>query len=293
VAKSPYNKYWYPPVGNHGPAPEWTPSTRQHRGGAPRHQPGRHRKSVSTLGEWGYESPISTATGLILPNYPVRSWPCAQYREHGLCDRCRAGQVPAQGSRFQVRLQWHLIGKDGKAISLSLNRPVLLDDYMADCSVVAVALKSIGIGSSVQGLSVRHMDSDLATGQFNLALYYSKHRAAAVLHLQRLADDTLTAPIGSAAGGDQDGGRTGDAEVSERLPQRHHRRGEEQGHVRHRGIMVNQLPVIPLVYSIDWGAYRTNVVTGWPRRRNPYSSAGPIEPANQEFVILHLHPVSK
>ena len=48
--------------------------------------------------------------------------------------------------------------------------------------------------------------------------------------------------------------------------------------------------MIPLVYSIDWGAYTTTHVSGWPTPKHPYSSAGSLEPPNQEFVVLHLYP---
>jgi peptide/nickel transport system substrate-binding protein len=292
VAKSPYNKYWYPPVGitallpNDAVYPLNIEAVRRAISLVV------NRKSVSTLGEWGYESPISTATGLILPNY--QSFLAPQYANTTYATNVAQARSLLKGAGFKFASNGDLLGKNGKAISLSLIDPSSWTDYMADCSVVAVALKSIGIGSSVQGLSVGTWTSDLATGQFNLALYYSNTGPQPYYIFNAWLNDTLTAPIGSAAGGDQ--GRWKDPATQKYLNAYLNATTDaarNKAMYGIEGIMVNQLPVIPLVYSIDWGAYRTNVVTGWPTPQNPYSSAGPIEPANQEFVILHLHPVSK
>jgi len=292
VARSPYNKYWYPPVGitallpNDAVYPLNIEAVRRAISLVV------SRKTVSTLGEWGYEPPISTATGLILPNY--QSFLAPQYAKTTYSTNVSEARSLLKGAGFKFAANGNLIGKGGKAISLSLIDPSSWVDYMADCSVVAAALKTIGIGSSVQGLSVGTWTSDLATGEFDLAMYYSNTGPQPYYIYNAWLNDSLTASIGTAAGGDQ--GRWRDPATQKYLNAYLNATSNAQRNAAMygiEGIMVNELPVIPLVYSIDWGAYRTNVVTGWPTPQDPYSSAGPIEAANQEFVILHLHPVSK
>jgi peptide/nickel transport system substrate-binding protein len=292
VAKSPYNKYWYPPVGitallpNDAVYPLNIEAVRRAISLVV------NRKTVSTLGEWGYEPPISTATGLILPNY--QSFLAPQYAKTTYATNVSEARSLLKGAGFKFASNGNLLGKGSKAISLSLIDPSSWVDYMADCSVVAAALKTIGIGSSVQGLSVGTWTSDLATGEFDLAMYYSNTGPQPYYIYNAWLNDSLTASIGTAAGADQ--GRWRDPATQKYLNAYLSATTNAQRNAAMygiEGIMVNELPVIPLVYSIDWGAYRTNVVTGWPTPQDPYSSAGPIETANQEFVILHLHPVGK
>ena len=69
ISKSSANHYWYPPVGITALLPNLTVYPLNL---APVRQAislAINRATVSKLGEWGYEPPIKTATGLILPNY--------------------------------------------------------------------------------------------------------------------------------------------------------------------------------------------------------------------------------
>jgi peptide/nickel transport system substrate-binding protein len=52
--------------------------------------------------------------------------------------------------------------------------------------------------------------------------------------------------------------------------------------------MVNDEPVIPLVYSAVWFQYDDQFLTGWPTQSDPYAMG---EPAGEEaeLVVLHVH----
>lgn len=292
VDRSPYNKYWYPPVGITALLPNTAVYPLNIEAVRRAISLVVNRQTVSTLGEWGYESPISTATGLILPNY--QSFLAPKYAKTIYRTSVTEAKALLRGAGFSFASNGDLIGKNGKAVSLSLIDPSSWTDYMADCSVVAAALKTIGIGSTVQGLSVGTWTSDLATGEFDLAMYYSNTGPQPYYIFNAWLNDSLTAPVGSIAGADL--GRWKDPTTQKYLNAFLNATTESQRDSAMYGIeavMVNELPVIPLVYSIDWGAYRTAQVTGWPTPQDPYSSAGPIEPPNQEFVVLHLRPVKK
>jgi peptide/nickel transport system substrate-binding protein len=59
-------------------------------------------------------------------------------------------------------------------------------------------------------------------------------------------------------------------------------------------IMVNDLPVIPVLDAVQFFEYSTKNWTGWPTPQNLYAigSAYPLAAGDNEQVILHLTPVS-
>ena len=143
----------------------------------------------------------------------------------------------------------------------------------------------------MQGTSVASWTSDLATGEYDLSLYYSNTGPTAYYIYNSWLNHSLSAKIGNPASGDFE--RWNDPATQKYLTayatgSTAAQRATALNGIE--GIMVSQIPVIPLVYSIDWGAYTTTHVSGWPTPKNPYSSAGSLEPPNQEFVVLHLYP---
>jgi peptide/nickel transport system substrate-binding protein len=57
-------------------------------------------------------------------------------------------------------------------------------------------------------------------------------------------------------------------------------------------VLVDQVPYIPVLGGARWCEYTTTRFVGWPSTQNPYAScAGYIYPDN-EYVVLHLQPVS-
>jgi peptide/nickel transport system substrate-binding protein len=56
-------------------------------------------------------------------------------------------------------------------------------------------------------------------------------------------------------------------------------------------VMVEQVPVVPLLSSVDWYEYTTTRFVGWPTQQDPYSSPSPYVYPDSEVVALHLHQV--
>jgi len=289
VAKSPHNHVWYPPTAITALMPNDTiyplnlPLVREAISMA------ISRKTVSTLGEWGYEPPISTETGLLLPNYQSALDPA--YKSDTYSFNVAKAKSLLKQAGLKTNSSGQVLAKNGKPLSLTLIDPSSFSDYMQDLTIISGDLKAIGIGSSVQGTSVASWTSDLATGEYDLSLYYSNTGPTAYYIYNSWLNYGLSAKIGNPASGDFE--RWNDPATQKFLNAYATASTDAQRQTALNGIegiMVSQIPVIPLVYSIDWGAYTTNNVSGWPTPQNPYSSAGSLEPPNQEFVALHLYP---
>jgi peptide/nickel transport system substrate-binding protein len=58
------------------------------------------------------------------------------------------------------------------------------------------------------------------------------------------------------------------------------------------GVMVNQVPYIPLIAGPRWFEYRTTHFTGWPTQSNPYAAGAPYMGFDAAEIIRHLQPVA-
>jgi peptide/nickel transport system substrate-binding protein len=57
-------------------------------------------------------------------------------------------------------------------------------------------------------------------------------------------------------------------------------------------IVVDEVPYVPVLGGARWCEYTTTRFVGWPSDKNPYSSCAPYGFPDNEYVVLHLQPVS-
>jgi peptide/nickel transport system substrate-binding protein len=57
-------------------------------------------------------------------------------------------------------------------------------------------------------------------------------------------------------------------------------------------VMLNTVPVIPVVEAVDWYQYDTGAFTGWPTSGDPYAQPSAYAYPDNEQVLLHLAPKS-
>jgi two-component system sensor kinase FixL len=55
-------------------------------------------------------------------------------------------------------------------------------------------------------------------------------------------------------------------------------------------VMLNDVPVIPVIEAVDWFQYDTGTFSGWPTPGNPYSQPSPYAYPDNEQVLLRLTP---
>jgi peptide/nickel transport system substrate-binding protein len=63
--------------------------------------------------------------------------------------------------------------------------------------------------------------------------------------------------------------------------------GQKQAMAGLEGILINQLPVIPIMYQTDWGEYNTEKFTGWPLASDPYAIASTYDRPMNELGSGH------
>jgi peptide/nickel transport system substrate-binding protein len=54
-------------------------------------------------------------------------------------------------------------------------------------------------------------------------------------------------------------------------------------------VMLQQVPVIPVLEGINWFQYDTSQIVGWPSKSNPYASPSPYNYPDWAVVLTTVH----
>ncbi len=186
-----------------------------------------------------------------------------------------------------------LLDPSGKAVTLTLSNPGPLSDLLAAGQEVANELGSLGITVTQVSDSVAQWQSAQTTGNFDIAVRPSVAGPGPYYMYNYWLNSKLSAPIGTAASGDFErfNNPTADKLLSDYAASNSL---AQQKSIMYQleGIVVNQLPVIPLLYQAFWGEYNTSKFTGWPNPSNPYALSSVYDLPGNEMVILNLKPKS-
>jgi peptide/nickel transport system substrate-binding protein len=252
---------------------------------------GVNRSIISTDGEGGQQPGAigpASATGLALPT----DQPYVTSATAGLV----TSYNPAKAKQILEAAGWKMGSNgifelNGKPLAFTIEDPSAYTDYITDDTIVAQELKAIGMDVTVSGVSVQKFGTDVNDGTFQLVNRYSTAGPTPYFEYDQFLDDTITAPIGKNATGDFE--RFYDPAAQTLLTQyasTTNTQTQLNDIVGMEQIVANQLPVIPIIFSVAWFDYSTAHFTGWPSPSNPYDPGQPEGPFD-EYTILHLQPV--
>jgi peptide/nickel transport system substrate-binding protein len=251
---------------------------------------GINRQQLSVQGETGYEPPVTSTSGLMLPT------------DNAFQDPSLANNLPAAGDAAKVTSILKSDGytksggkwaKNGKTISFKISDPIPYSDYYTDDQLIARQLNALGFNVTVDGIgNPTTWASDVANGTFDSTIHWSNQGPNPFEFLDEFMDSTLTAPIGKPAGGDF--GRFSNPAAQAAINQFS---GSSSSTVQSAAItkmeqiMDTQVPVVPLLNGGAWSEYSTRNYTGWPTASNPYMVPVPNTPY-LEYTVLQLRPAS-
>ncbi len=291
VGKSADHHYWFPAVGPEFLCPN---------DALPKYQNTDVRKAISlaldrqaivTAGEQGEQPAATSPSGLVLP------------RDSAVLDPALAGTTLQQNipeaksllaaAGYKAGADGMLTGPDGKPLTATLNVPASFTDTLADFQVVAEQLKAVGIDATVQSSSEQAWISNLLTGNTDLTVCGGSLTGAVATPYQifNALNGALTKPIGQLAFGDTE--RWNDTATTDLLGEYATSSSAAVQQTALNGlqqIMAQQVPVIPMAYTVAWDEYSTAVATGWPSAADPYATGMPTGATAVE-VALHLTPV--
>lgn len=243
------------------------------------------RKKVGQIGEYGYED-AANQTGVILPSQ--KEWYAASVGN--------LGYNPAKAAKLLAKLGFKKKGNTletpkGSPVTFTIQVPSGFIDWISDCQLIAQELGTLGISVRVTTPSYATYQSNLATGNFTLALdepsagstpWYMYHQ---VLSSGESAAEGKSAPSNFERwiSPQTDKLLAQFSSTSNVAVQKQAMKGIEQ-------IMVKQAPIIPLVYQAWWDQYSTQHFVGWPTAKNPYAVPAPYSYPDNLLVVTSIHP---
>lgn len=245
-----------------------------------------NRRRISQLGVYGYLPPADQS-GVVLPTY-------AGWYDRGLARKYNYSYNPAKAIKLLERAGFRrgaggIFARRGKKLSLTILGVSGFSDWVSELSELQSNLKAVGINATVQNLSGSTQYSDIQNGHFQLAYYFTGGGPSPYYEMHSVLDSALTAPIGSAATGDYE--RWRNPATNRLLGQYAQTTSRSRQHSiinQLQGIMLKDVPAIPVLEGVSWYQYDTSQLTGWPTPSNEYVNPGCNLP-DQEIILLHLH----
>ncbi len=150
-------------------------------------------------------------------------------------------------------------------------------------------LKGVGIEVDPQGKSTQAWKAALKTGNYDMAIAGSVGGSSPYDLYRPFLSSKLTAPIGQQALSNysrwSDPATDGYLSTFDQTEDATQLRNAVYGLEK---VMVEQLPVIPLLGSANWSQTRTTKFTGWPSATDPYALPAPYQFPDNLLVITHL-----
>jgi peptide/nickel transport system substrate-binding protein len=251
------------------------------------------RAALVKAGEQDEQPAATTPTGLILPNQ--KQFLAPDYQNLTLAPDATAAKATLTAAGYTFGSDGTLMGKDGKPVTLTLSAPTAFTDIQAMYQVAVQELASIGIKADIKGGDTNTWIGTLLTGNYDATIcarLAQEDPDPYATYFGNLSS-ALSKPVGQPSFGNFEhwNDKATDALLAQYM-------ATTDATVRQQAlnglqkIMVEQVPVIPLFYNVDWAEYSTKKVTGWPSADDPYATAGPVS-STSGWVALHLVPVGK
>lgn len=279
--KSPNNHTWSPPVTsvdlfpNLAQGPTATLAVRQAITSA------LNRTQIAAIGEDGQE-PAANQTAIISPTF-------SQYED--------TAALNASGyATPNVAKATQLMASAGYSAAKPLNLTVITitgyTDWDADLAVIKSELAPIGINLTVDDLADNTYTTQLNNGDFQLAFYGETGGPTPYTELRQELLSQNTAPIGQPASTNFE--RYKNPAVDALLADFATASPDQQvaDIKKISGYILQDVPLIPVVESVDWFQYNDKDIQGWPTQANPYAQPGPAVAPDIEQVLLHLYSSS-
>ncbi|HEX3790158.1 MAG TPA: ABC transporter substrate-binding protein [Pseudonocardiaceae bacterium] len=250
-----------------------------------------NRADIFNQGEAGYFYPqVQSVTGI--PTPAGNTFLASQFQGQNYKIDVAGAKQLLTGAGYSYSGST-LMGKDGKPITITLSDPSGWSDYITDLEIIKDNLATLGITATVDKANEDAWTKNIDTGQFQAALHWTNGGATPYDMYETMMDGALFKPVGTG-GVNGNWGRFQDPAATTALQQYANATTDADRNAamtQLEQIMVQQMPMIPLVAANAGGEYSTKNWVGWPDASNPYAPEQPTL-LNALDVVLHLKPAA-
>ncbi|WP_195909264.1 ABC transporter substrate-binding protein [Microlunatus sp. Gsoil 973] len=272
------NHYWYPPVANveifanMKQGPTTNKAVRQALAYA------IDKDQVSKIGVGG-QLPASNQAGIVLPTF--QDW-----YDQAAADQYGYKQDPAKVKELLASAGY----STSKPLKLSIISVSGYTDWEAELQEIKQELQPMGIDLTVQNIAGQTYNNKIYKGDFQLAYGSQNGGPVPYFEMRQNLYGGNSAPIGQNASSNFErymNPKT-DALFNEYPGADSARQHEIVKELQK--VMLEEVPVIPVLESVSWFQYNTKDFTGWPTKEDPYALPAPYATPDNEQVLLHLQP---
>jgi peptide/nickel transport system substrate-binding protein len=256
---------------------------------------GINRQELSAKGEYGYEAPATSSSGLILPAQQQFLDPKLANDISATANASKVSSIlTADGYKKDSKGIW---AKNGQEISFAVEDPTAFTDYFADAQLIAGQLKAVGINATVDGVAAPSWFTDVQDGNFQTAVHWGGGAGGTsdpypFGQYQYWMDNTLTAKLGASAASNYGRYSNDQAQSAITAFENTNVASAQQTQLDTlENLESTELPTIPLMYGADWNEYSTARITGWATQSDPYMDPAPDDP-EVGYILTHLKPAS-
>jgi peptide/nickel transport system substrate-binding protein len=180
--------------------------------------------------------------------------------------------------------------KKGHKLSLKLNTVGGYTDWASENGIISQDLAKIGIAVTPANLAGNTHSADEQYGQFQLDYEQPLGGPTPYYQYRQLLDSANTAAIGKLASSNFE--RYSSKYVDKLFAQYAQTSSSKIQHAiidKLQAVMLQQVPVIPVLESVNWYEYDTSQITGWVTATNNYAAPAAYNFPDVAQVLLRLH----
>jgi peptide/nickel transport system substrate-binding protein len=291
TSKSPAYHYWFPPTVNVTLIPNLTDPLLSNVKVRQAMSYAINRSQVSSIGESGYEPPANQ-TGVVTPTFASAENTSALTAYGNSYDPAKAKQLLASAG-FHLGSNGVMVNSAGQQLSFTVDNIGDYSDWVASMQVIQQDLAAVGIKITPDNLTSTDFDTDVYDGKFQLAYYDQQTFGPSPYYeLNNWLNSANTAAIGQSAASNYE--RYNNAATTALLNSYATTTSTAQQQQilnQVQEVMLNDVPIIPVVEAVDWYQYDTSSFSGWPTPSDPYAQPAVYAYPDMEQVLLHLQPV--
>ena len=179
---------------------------------------------------------------------------------------------------------------NGEKLSLSIICASAFSDSVSACQIMADDLRKVGIDASNEPIAMNTFYSRSMSGQFDLAWQQVGYGYTPYYELDYLLGSKFALPIGQPATANYE--RWKDPKTDQLLAQYASTTDTTVQHSAVNGlqaIMLEQVPVIPILQGVVWCQYSDKFFVDWPTEGNPYCNPGLYIAPDLGVTLTRIH----
>ena len=281
VAKDPEHRhYWFPPTSNVAIYPNLENPLLGQKAVRQAISYAINRDEVSKRGESGYE-PASNQTGIVLPTY--QSW-YDKSIDTTAFDVGKAQQT-LEAAGYTKGSDGIYKDASGKRLSFTLKTVSGYTDWDSSLAVVKQQLKAAGIEVKIVDEDSGQLLDELKNGKFELGYW---GQAAGPLPYYEMRNNLFSGDIGST---NFERFKSADVDAALAKYPGADAAGQQAIIKQLATVMANEVPLIPVVESVDWYQYDTTDIGGWATPDDPFAQPAPWNTPDNGVLLTHLYPL--